>query len=58
MQALQNAVSQLVDNEALSVGERLEQICELLRSNIIHYDWVGFYFVNGNKKELKFILAK
>jgi GAF domain-containing protein len=27
-------------------------ICELLKSNVPHYDWVGFYFRNGQKKEL------
>ena len=53
MQALQNAVSQLVDNEALSVGERLEQICELLQSSITHYDWVGFYFHEDATQTLK-----
>ena len=53
MQALQNAVSQLVNNEALSVGERLEQICELLRSRIAHYDWVGFYFHEDATQTLK-----
>ena len=24
-----------------------------MRSNISHYDWVGFYFKNGSKQELK-----
>ena len=36
-----------------SVDERLTEICELLRENVDYYDWVGFYFKNGNKKELK-----
>ena len=29
------------------------EICELLRSNVPHYDWVGFYFRDGDKEELK-----
>lgn len=32
---------------------KLQKICELLKSEIPHYDWVGFYFKNGDKKELK-----
>lgn len=44
MQELRQPLSAIVSNEALSVGERLEQICELLRSSVTHYDWVGFYF--------------
>lgn len=31
----------------------LQSICELLKSEIPHYDWVGFYFINGTKEELK-----
>ena len=31
----------------------LQLICELLKTEIPHYDWVGFYFKNGDKKELK-----
>ena len=32
--------------------ERLLQVCHLLRDNIDYYDWVGFYFRNGDKEEL------
>jgi GAF domain-containing protein len=31
----------------------LQLICNLLKAEIPHYDWVGFYFKNGNKNELK-----
>jgi len=31
----------------------LQEICNLLRERIGYYDWVGFYFRNGNKEELK-----
>ena len=34
-------------------SEVLQHICELLFEKVSYYDWVGFYFVNGNKKELK-----
>ena len=29
------------------------RICELLRESVPYYDWVGFYFKNGDKEELK-----
>jgi GAF domain-containing protein len=31
---------------------RLKNLCELLRERVDHYDWVGFYFHNGDKEEL------
>ena len=49
------AVSILQD-DSLSIDKRLQGICELLRNNLPYYDWVGFYFRNGDKDELK--LAK
>lgn len=33
--------------------EKMQQICDLLRENVTYYDWVGFYFKNGDKRELK-----
>ena len=32
--------------------EKLVQICHLLKDSIDYYDWVGFYFRNGDKEEL------
>ncbi|MDA8626025.1 GAF domain-containing protein [Flavobacteriaceae bacterium] len=32
---------------------KLQQICDLLESEVYYYDWVGFYFKNGDKEELK-----
>lgn len=31
----------------------MQAICQLLKENVSHYDWVGFYFRNGVKEELK-----
>ena len=31
---------------------KLKTICTLLEKNIPHYNWVGFYFRNGEKEEL------
>lgn len=32
---------------------KLQAICNYLESEISYYDWVGFYFKNGDKEELK-----
>lgn len=32
---------------------KLLAICKLLKSSVPYYDWVGFYFKNGDKRELK-----
>lgn len=31
----------------------LQAICDFLKQEIDYYDWVGFYFKNGDKGELK-----
>ncbi len=43
----------LITDKNLAVEERLQQVCDLLKENVTHYDWVGFYFKNGDKNELK-----
>lgn len=50
---LKPKVADLANNLNASVDERLLKICELLESEITHYNWVGFYFRNGKKEELK-----
>ena len=39
-----------------SKSEKLQEICNHLKNETDFYDWVGFYFKNGDKRELK--LAK
>ena len=39
-------------NTPLPKEEKLLQICTLLENRIAHYNWVGFYFRNGEKEEL------
>lgn len=46
-------VELITANTKLSVNERLLGLCKLLEKHIDYYNWVGFYFRNGNKKELK-----
>ena len=40
-------------NTDKSVDSRLQTLCELLKKEVPYYDWVGFYFKNGGKNELK-----
>jgi len=36
-----------------TLENKLQNICDYLKSEISYYDWVGFYFKNGDKEELK-----
>ncbi|MDA8591773.1 GAF domain-containing protein [Flavobacteriaceae bacterium] len=52
LQSLKPKITQLIKDSA-DVDHTLLDICKLLKSEVSHYDWVGFYFKNGNKNELK-----
>ena len=52
-QKLKPEIKAILENNKLSVDHRLSQVCEVLKENIPYYDWVGFYFKNGDKEELK-----
>lgn len=49
---LRPLVSSIIDSTK-TTDTKLQEICALLKSEIPHYDWVGFYFKNGDKRELK-----
>ena len=49
---LKGAVEEIISSEK-SRSEKLQEICDFLESQISYYDWVGFYFKNGDKEELK-----
>ena len=49
---LKTKISSLV-KESINTEKTLYKICEILKSKISYYDWVGFYFKNGSKQELK-----
>jgi L-methionine (R)-S-oxide reductase len=46
-------VSAILDDNNASVEARLTELCELLKAEVDYYTWVGFYFKNGDKNELK-----
>jgi len=50
---LKPEVTGIIADDSKSKFEKLMGICELLEAHIEYYDWVGFYFKNGDKNELK-----
>ena len=49
---IRNKINQLIVRE-IPNSEKLQEICILLKNTFPHFHWVGFYFVHGNRKELK-----
>ncbi len=49
---LKPKVTEITTNSIISREEKLLKICELLKNSIDYYNWVGFYFRNGEKEEL------
>ena len=52
MQKIKQEIQEIVQNNTTN-ATKLQAICDLLKKKKEHYDWVGFYFKNGNKNELK-----
>ena len=50
---LKEDVLAITQNPKLTVEDKLSEICSLLKEAVSYYDWVGFYFKNGDKDELK-----
>ncbi|MBQ0786631.1 MAG: GAF domain-containing protein [Oceanihabitans sp.] len=50
---LKPEITKIINNKETAVADRLLSICTLLDENITYYNWVGFYFKNGDKNELK-----
>lgn len=49
---LQNYIDTIIASKQAK-EEKLQAICDYLESKISYYHWVGFYFKNGDKNELK-----
>lgn len=52
MESLNKRIDVIFEGQ-ISVEEKLQKVCQLLSDEISHYNWVGFYFKNGDKNELK-----
>ena len=52
IESLQTQIDKIIASN-LSKQDKLQEICNYLENEISYYDWVGFYFKNGDKNELK-----
>lgn len=50
---LKERVTAILVFKETSVDKKLHDVCHLLKEQVQYYDWVGFYFKNGDKRELK-----
>ncbi len=53
LKRLEPQVIAITQDATKTKDEKLQEICELLNRSIDYYNWVGFYFKNGDKEELK-----
>ncbi len=51
-ETLKPQIKSIVSNDQSPLNERLLDVCKLLNTSIDYYNWVGFYFRNGDKEEL------
>ncbi len=51
MEPLHKRIDIIFNSEAQK-DEKLQKVCQFLHDEIEHYNWVGFYFRNGDKEEL------
>jgi len=49
---IKESVNGIIESNT-SASEKLQNICNYLKQEIDYFHWVGFYFKNGNKNELK-----
>ncbi|MEP3209209.1 MAG: GAF domain-containing protein [Maribacter sp.] len=52
-ETLKPEIELILNKPEATIDDRLQKICELLKERLEYYDWVGFYFRNGTKEELK-----
>ncbi|AMC12255.1 histidine kinase [Lutibacter profundi] len=52
MPQLKKSITLIIEGDN-TTSAKLQSICNYLKQEINYYDWVGFYFKNGDKKELK-----
>lgn len=50
---LQPKIEAILNKHENSVNQKLTEVCELLKQEVHYYNWVGFYFKNEHKNELK-----
>lgn len=53
LENLKPEINSIISQTEKSSDQKLLDICTVLEANVPHYNWVGFYFRNGTKEELK-----
>jgi len=49
---LKPKILEILNQKTTTRDEKLLEICSFLNVAVFYYDWVGFYFRNGEKEEL------
>lgn len=52
LESLKPHIKDILKQKNLGIDQRLMEICSILQKEVTTYDWVGFYFKNGDKREL------
>ncbi|UYW00642.1 GAF domain-containing protein [Flavobacterium agricola] len=52
LESLKPQVSAILQHSEHTRTEKLQNLCEFLKEKVSYYNWVGFYFKNGDKREL------
>ena len=52
LETLKPNITSILNNTEKTRTEKLQHLCEFLKENVSYYNWVGFYFKNGDKREL------
>lgn len=52
LEDLKPRIENILSQQNLDINHRLTEVCDLLQTQVDTYDWVGFYFKNGDKREL------
>lgn len=51
-ETLKPKIQEILTQKSITRDEKLLEICTFLKNSIDYYDWVGFYFRNGEKEVL------
>ena len=52
LESLKPRIKDILKQDNLGIDKRLREVCSILQKDVSTYDWVGFYFKNGDKREL------
>ena len=52
LESLKPLIKDILKQDNLGIDQRLAEVCSILQKDVTTYDWVGFYFKNGDKREL------